>query len=234
MQNSDNSFFRPISVQKSIYQESFEEVYFIASGGFGSVYKAIHKLDKAEYAIKKVILRSSYSMDKYLEEVKTMARMNHPNVVPYKQAWIESISQIRFERPSPSTSKSKRSNVSINELRSTRSGNSSYSKKLPATSIGSEESDFVISFRKSRDSKMNSSSNKSKSKTSTSEEMSTSERSRDATCKDICKYNEQRVSYFSYVFLPFTHIFIILETKVCNTFHPNGVVRRYFKEMAGK
>lgn len=130
MQNSDNSFFRPISVQKSIYQESFEEVYFIASGGFGSVYKAIHKLDKAEYAIKKVILRSSYSMDKYLEEVKTMARMNHPNVVPYKQAWIESISQIRFERPSPSTSKSKRSNVSINELRSTRSGNSSYSKNF--------------------------------------------------------------------------------------------------------
>lgn len=124
-----------------------------------------------------------------------MAKINHPNVVPYKQAWIEPVSQIRFERHLPSTSKSKRSNLSINELRSTQSGNSSYSKKLPVTSTESEESDFDISFRKSRDSKRNNSSNKSK--TSTSGEISTSEKSKDASCKDLCKYNQQRVSYFN-------------------------------------
>lgn len=50
-----------------------------------------HKLDGAEYAIKKIPIRSEgiQSVRNYLSEVKTFASMNHSNIVQYKGAWLE-------------------------------------------------------------------------------------------------------------------------------------------------
>jgi len=75
----------------SRYNREFHELNFIAGGGFGKVFKALHRLDGTEYAIKKIIV-SSNSMTiikQHLNEVKTLAKLNHANIVPYKAAWIE-------------------------------------------------------------------------------------------------------------------------------------------------
>ncbi|CAH1997152.1 unnamed protein product [Acanthoscelides obtectus] len=75
----------------SHYRREFDEVEFIAGGGFGQVYRVKHKLDGTEYAIKKIPIRSEgiQSVRTYLSEVKTFASMNHPNIVQYKGAWLE-------------------------------------------------------------------------------------------------------------------------------------------------
>lgn len=75
----------------SRYEREFEELNFVAGGGFGRVYKARHKLDGIVYAIKKITIKYQ-TVDRvlsHLAEVKTFASLNHWNVVPYKAAWLE-------------------------------------------------------------------------------------------------------------------------------------------------
>nr|XP_003704942.1 PREDICTED: eukaryotic translation initiation factor 2-alpha kinase 1-like [Megachile rotundata] len=76
----------------SRYHREFQEISFIGAGGFGNVFKALHRLDGIEYAIKKIMVRSGRvkSIMQHLEEVKTLAKLNHTNIVSYKSAWIES------------------------------------------------------------------------------------------------------------------------------------------------
>lgn len=75
----------------SRYRREFQEISFIAAGGFGSVFKALHRLDGNEYAVKKIVVHSGRvkTIMKHLEEVKTIAKLNHTNIVSYKGAWIE-------------------------------------------------------------------------------------------------------------------------------------------------
>lgn len=56
--------------------------------GFGEVVKARNKLDGRTYAIKKVKL-SVNDREAIIDEVKTLARMVHKNVVRYYYSWIE-------------------------------------------------------------------------------------------------------------------------------------------------
>ncbi|XP_078042379.1 eukaryotic translation initiation factor 2-alpha kinase 1 isoform X2 [Augochlora pura] len=90
---SENIIQMPSSLttEWSRYHREFQEISFIASGGFGHVFKALHRLDGTEYAVKKIIVRSGRvkSIIQHLEEVKTLARLNHTNIVSYKGAWIE-------------------------------------------------------------------------------------------------------------------------------------------------
>lgn len=75
----------------SHYQREFDEIEYIAGGGFGEVYRVRHKLDSTEYAVKKIFIRSHSisAVKKYLSEVKTFASLNHSNIVQYKAAWLE-------------------------------------------------------------------------------------------------------------------------------------------------
>lgn len=75
----------------SRYLREFDEMNFIAGGGFGRVYRARHKLDGNVYAIKKITIKYQ-TVDRvlsHLAEVKTLASLNHTNIVPYKAAWLE-------------------------------------------------------------------------------------------------------------------------------------------------
>jgi serine/threonine protein kinase len=104
----------------SRYEMEFDEVKVIGVGGFGSVYRSRNKLDGHEYAIKKVYLqcdpdqppspmalsvsptstvinsniygrRFSFSDHRLVREVTTLATVsNHPHIVRYYNAWIES------------------------------------------------------------------------------------------------------------------------------------------------
>lgn len=79
------------SMQWSRYHREFDELDFIAGGGFGRVYRARNKLDGIEYAVKKVTIkyRTIKRVLTHIAEVKTFASLNHNNIVPYKAAWLE-------------------------------------------------------------------------------------------------------------------------------------------------
>ncbi|XP_069769039.1 interferon-induced, double-stranded RNA-activated protein kinase-like isoform X3 [Narcine bancroftii] len=63
----------------------FEELVEIAAGGFGKVYKAKKRLDDEFYAIKEI----PYQDENSLREVKSLAQMDHPNIVRYYTCWLE-------------------------------------------------------------------------------------------------------------------------------------------------
>ncbi|XP_070518789.1 eukaryotic translation initiation factor 2-alpha kinase 1 isoform X4 [Cardiocondyla obscurior] len=93
---SDSLLFIPKSLPTLIrlrYHEEFQEISFIARGGFGEVYKARHRLDGSEYAIKKIAMPADQIeiIHKQLNEVRTLAKLNHTNIVSYHAAWIETL-----------------------------------------------------------------------------------------------------------------------------------------------
>lgn len=114
----------------SRYHQDFEELFHIARGGFGNVFRAKHRLDKVEYAIKKICIKSSdiKSVFNHLSEVKTFASLNHPNIVSYKAAWLEPL----IESPNLKNIEDKcenRINYSSNESSEIDSSYLSYNSK---------------------------------------------------------------------------------------------------------
>ena len=80
-------------VSTARYEREFDEREKLGRGGFGTVAKATNKLDKIDYAIKKIRLSSDVTwrprLDKMLREVKILALLDHPHIVRYYQAWLE-------------------------------------------------------------------------------------------------------------------------------------------------
>ncbi|XP_058650855.1 eukaryotic translation initiation factor 2-alpha kinase 3-like isoform X2 [Onychostoma macrolepis] len=65
--------------------QNFELIAKLGEGGFGCVYKVKHKYDEKIYAVKRVILTGTAD-----SEVKTLARLDHPNIVRYITCWPDS------------------------------------------------------------------------------------------------------------------------------------------------
>ncbi|KAK5165233.1 uncharacterized protein LTR77_009331 [Saxophila tyrrhenica] len=92
---------RTVSTQllASRYRNEFEELSTLGHGGYGIVYHVRHRLDNQKYAIKKVPLsaarleriqkRGQAEVDEVLRELRTLARLDHPNIVRYFNGWIE-------------------------------------------------------------------------------------------------------------------------------------------------
>eukprot|EP00092_Neocalanus_flemingeri_P000822 GFUD01000875.1.p1 GENE.GFUD01000875.1~~GFUD01000875.1.p1 ORF type:complete len:537 (-),score=144.38 GFUD01000875.1:131-1690(-) len=99
--SDDSGRYSPVEMKKlrvsdlsiSRYEEEFVELEEVASGGFGAVKLARHRLDGMDYAIKvsKGNLRSgSYEEKKALNEVFAHATLNsHKHVVRYYNSWVE-------------------------------------------------------------------------------------------------------------------------------------------------
>ncbi|KEQ95303.1 hypothetical protein AUEXF2481DRAFT_214533 [Aureobasidium subglaciale EXF-2481] len=81
------------------YTRDFEEFGILGKGGYGTVFRCKHNLDGRHYAIKKIPLGPSRmrkiqengqaELDHILVEVRTLARLEHPNIVRYHSGWIE-------------------------------------------------------------------------------------------------------------------------------------------------
>ncbi|XP_026672231.1 eukaryotic translation initiation factor 2-alpha kinase 1-like isoform X2 [Ceratina calcarata] len=144
----DNSILRRIPsplliTERSRYNKEFEEISLIASGGFGNVFKALHRLDGIEYAIKKIIVRSDRvkSIVERLDEVKTLARLNHANIVPYKGAWIEpTLPSTSFRLISPEQSSESNGSASKGKESSTENSDATNSKGNSKGNSGSNGS----------------------------------------------------------------------------------------------
>ncbi|VEU43327.1 unnamed protein product [Pseudo-nitzschia multistriata] len=85
-------------IQYTRYASEFEEIGALGKGGFGSVFQCRNPLDKRDYAIKKVLIRSDSKqpqsdftnrLKRTLREVKSLASLDHSNIVRYYTAWLE-------------------------------------------------------------------------------------------------------------------------------------------------
>lgn len=76
------------SAGKGRYHDEFIEMERLGSGGFATVVVCRKKLDGRLYAVKKIVMHKNKA-NKVLQEVKTMANLNHKNIVRYNDAWVE-------------------------------------------------------------------------------------------------------------------------------------------------
>lgn len=81
------------------FTQDFEELGVLGKGGYGIVYQCRHKLDGVVYAVKKVpvsesrqqqiLLRGQSEIDELLSELRTLAQLDHPNIVRYFNGWLD-------------------------------------------------------------------------------------------------------------------------------------------------
>lgn len=69
----------------------FEFIEELGKGSYSTVYKVERKLDGQFYALKKIKFGSMTTRDKQnaLNEIRILASLNHPNIVTYKEAFID-------------------------------------------------------------------------------------------------------------------------------------------------
>lgn len=95
----------------SRYTQDFEEMGILGKGGYGIVYQCRHKLDGVIYAVKKVpvsesrrqqiLIRGQPEIDDLLSELRTLAQLDHPNIVRYFNGWLD---YMNIDSPGDTTS----------------------------------------------------------------------------------------------------------------------------------
>ena len=72
---------------------NFDTIELVGKGGFGCVFRAMHKIDGSYYAIKiikfNVSSEDNLSKIKEVQEIKTMMKVEHKNIVRYITCWFE-------------------------------------------------------------------------------------------------------------------------------------------------
>lgn len=61
----------------------------IGTGSFGQVFQVIHKIDEQMYALKKINLKEITFSTESFDEIKTLAVLNHPNIVRYYHSFLK-------------------------------------------------------------------------------------------------------------------------------------------------
>ncbi|XP_076990995.1 eukaryotic translation initiation factor 2-alpha kinase 3 [Tamandua tetradactyla] len=75
---------------RSRYLTDFEPIQCMGRGGFGVVFEARNKVDDCNYAIKRIRLPNrELAREKVMREVKALAKLEHPGIVRYFNAWLE-------------------------------------------------------------------------------------------------------------------------------------------------
>ncbi|XP_030628507.1 eukaryotic translation initiation factor 2-alpha kinase 3 [Chanos chanos] len=75
----------------SRFLTDFEPVQCLGRGGFGVVFEARNKVDDCNYAIKRIRLPNrELAREKVMREVKALAKLEHPGIIRYFNAWQES------------------------------------------------------------------------------------------------------------------------------------------------
>lgn len=131
---------QPVGMDWSRYYREFEEIQYIAGGGFGKVYKARHKLDGIVYAIKKITIKSKTinRIMSHLSEVKTLASLNHNNIVPYKAAWLEPLLTEPNATQLPDATEDEYSEIQTESMNQSTTSNFNYSRTTK-----DESSEFI-------------------------------------------------------------------------------------------
>ncbi|KAJ5690622.1 hypothetical protein N7462_005014 [Penicillium macrosclerotiorum] len=96
----------------SRYSAEFNELKILGRGSFGEVYHVMNHMDGQEYAVKKIPLSqrrldqlqygNTNQLEAIMMEIRTLARLEHPNIVRYYAAWAEQVhvmTRLPFEFP---------------------------------------------------------------------------------------------------------------------------------------
>ncbi|KAA8648175.1 putative protein kinase [Aspergillus tanneri] len=85
----------------SRYSMEFSEVKILGRGSFGEVYHVRNHIDGQSYAVKKIPISqkrleqlqcgSENQLENIMKEIRTLARLEHTNVVRYYGAWVEKV-----------------------------------------------------------------------------------------------------------------------------------------------
>ncbi|KAK2745413.1 hypothetical protein FQN57_003756 [Myotisia sp. PD_48] len=145
----------PSTVPTSRYVSEFEEECLIGRGSFGVVYKVRHHVDGQGYAVKKIPLnpkklqqmqeRGLKEVDNILKEIRTLAQLQHTNVVRYYGAWAEysPATALHSNPPTPHTNH-------ILRPQNLLSRHSSYTREdISSHGVAFAESDHGIIFESS-------------------------------------------------------------------------------------
>lgn len=120
-------------------RNTFTRVEQIGGGGFGVVYKALHKFEGKWYALKRIPLRVKEGQDikqtNFYREVVAMMNLNHANVVRYITSWVEEAWTAGDGTPLPDDSYF---DLSLSSSRAPRSS------PTPETPEGSRRLELVI------------------------------------------------------------------------------------------
>ncbi|CAG9759267.1 unnamed protein product [Ceutorhynchus assimilis] len=73
----------------SRFEADFTLIDCLGKGGFGIVFRVKQKYDDCDYAIKRITLNEKQSRDKVMREVKTLAKLEHKNIIRYFSSWVE-------------------------------------------------------------------------------------------------------------------------------------------------
>ena len=86
-------------LQNDRYVQDFSELEIVGKGGYGKVFKVKHKLDGSFYAVKRITVppaklakvqqHGPEALNSLLEEVRSLAKFDHANIVRYHNAWLE-------------------------------------------------------------------------------------------------------------------------------------------------
>lgn len=88
----------PTIPQSSRYSSEFTEIRLLGKGSFGSVYHVTNHVDGQNYAVKKIPISGRRlrqfqdglrDLENLLKEIRTLARLDHLNIVRYFGAWVE-------------------------------------------------------------------------------------------------------------------------------------------------
>jgi translation initiation factor 2-alpha kinase 3 len=101
---------KPSNSSTSRYAVEFSEIRVVGRGSFGEVYHVKNHIDGQDYAIKKIPLSqkrlqqlqcgNENQLENIMKEIRTLARLEHANVVRYYGAWIEQTHYPRIQIPS--------------------------------------------------------------------------------------------------------------------------------------
>lgn len=72
----------------------FDQLEQLGEGAYSLVFRVRRKTDRKIYALKKVRMHSLKDKEQAnaLNEVRILASLDHPNIVAYKEAFIDSVS----------------------------------------------------------------------------------------------------------------------------------------------
>jgi serine/threonine protein kinase len=92
----NNDSIKTMIQNYSRLHQDFIQLEKIGKGGFGQVHKVYHKIDSSLYAIKKIpikncdlVSKDGINLEKILNEVRCIAKLNHENIIRYYNSWIE-------------------------------------------------------------------------------------------------------------------------------------------------